>query len=1030
MHYNKYELTELAIDLEKKLKLYENKDLVSQEEYIFKDSKNLDFVNILLNLTSDNIKHKIENFNKKYITEQEYYGISIKNEKLIYPAYEITEISSELFDNLFHSNRDTSFKEFANILINKTAQSDNKQHWFGISFKNENIKDYFLNEATKYIIENQSNHQKVFQELTNINTKEDTMFPQFISLDKKKIPEKFNDIFEMYQWLTIEEANNYLHNFGSNFTKSLLHIIIENEKFNLNKEHSPNRIIEILEKCQNDSIIINELLNNFNIKLNVYLLTHPIYSQFGLLNLIEKNIKSNTNLNKHNYIQKCQESIIKQIIDLYFSHYNHTSFEKESIFNILNYLAFYAFKYESENQYILVLEYILSKLEFFYIQWQYEQEFYFDKVIGNLIHKQESLLKSSDTLIIKDYFLMSWYLEKLVLKEKIFDKKYNDLISIVTSAVELNLKRHFTNCLNEKSFYLKDVYLSKINFSLFYHLSNSKSIWLNLLNIKEIQSMINKDTRSHILKVVEYYFTILLNIYLQNVNDKYLQEYIINLSISFGIKEKYGIFHSFHNNTLQSQFFRSLNFIQDGLFDKFINTFFNCSEIKQILQLYTYTFIETRKHKIYDRFKPLLNNRHSFFWLPDIEETILLAFNHNLDSFAHQLIETYEEYLSTKNEKNKNQAGLKYVKCKKNLLAIYRNQKLSQQKKLTEINKLETQKIFNTDYYEERSKLQQFREYTMFIKALVFFEQEPIKTYKLLRTLFTNTNNPLYLFNMLSSYFKAYEQDQYKVEKFTYILNDFQREIDKFIQQEIDIFHYQVLFYGYNQIHYYSKVDELFSIIPNYYKETLKKELPSTLTLFDKPVYLRNKLLICVEGRTDISFLKNINKNIPELKNIIDIERSPNIDFIDLVGGNLIKFVEEHNLSGTNIVELHIYDSDKGSGKDENKYLKQCQQVKSRDDKSFCFMTQKRELENYVHKDLIEHEFNIDISNIKDKEWDTLDIANLIKNKIENIKDEKAIKSILSGKISKKISKQHLDELNAFNEIKQWFEKIKELSSF
>jgi hypothetical protein len=33
-----------------------------------------------------------------------------------------------------------------------------------------------------------------------------------------------------------------------------------------------------------------------------------------------------------------------------------------------------------------------------------------------------------------------------------------------------------------------------------------------------------------------------------------------------------------------------------------------------------------------------------------------------------------------------------------------------------------------------------------------------------------------------------------------------------------------------------------------------------------------SKLVICVEGEYDIKFIKNINQNIPELKEIIDLE--------------------------------------------------------------------------------------------------------------------------------------------------------------
>ena len=84
-------------------------------------------------------------------------------------------------------------------------------------------------------------------------------------------------------------------------------------------------------------------------------------------------------------------------------------------------------------------------------------------------------------------------------------------------------------------------------------------------------------------------------------------------------------------------------------------------------------------------------------------------------------------------------------------------------------------------------------------------------------------------------------------------------------------------------------------------------------------------------------------------------------------------------------------------------------------------MTDKREMENYIPKSLIEAEFNIDCNSIEN--WDIEDIPTFIENKTDF--DEKAVKGILNGKLAKQITKEHLQELNSFDEIKSWFEKIK-----
>ena len=195
-------------------------------------------------------------------------------------------------------------------------------------------------------------------------------------------------------------------------------------------------------------------------------------------------------------------------------------------------------------------------------------------------------------------------------------------------------------------------------------------------------------------------------------------------------------------------------------------------------------------------------------------------------------------------------------------------------------------------------------------------------------------------------------------------------------------------------------------------------------TLGIHPFY-NKKIVVCVEGEFDIKFIKNINQVISEYKNIIDLEKE-NITLIPLNGGNLKNWVDRNYLKDSNIIEIHIYDRDSNSGKNTEQYKKECSKIKNRKDKSYCFMTKKREMENYIHKSLIENRFEINLDEIED--YDIVDIPTYIQNKINNNLDEKAIKGILNGQLSKEITKEHLIELKAFDEIKGWFEKMKELS--
>ncbi|MBD3842537.1 MAG: ATP-binding protein [Campylobacterales bacterium] len=204
-------------------------------------------------------------------------------------------------------------------------------------------------------------------------------------------------------------------------------------------------------------------------------------------------------------------------------------------------------------------------------------------------------------------------------------------------------------------------------------------------------------------------------------------------------------------------------------------------------------------------------------------------------------------------------------------------------------------------------------------------------------------------------------------------------------------------------------------------KEDKLKAIVKTLGIHP---FFSNKVVVCVEGEYDIKFLKNVNQNIVEYKNIIDLVKEE-ISLIPLQGGNLKNWVDRNYLKDSNVIEIHIYDRDSNSGKNTEQYKKQCDEINGRDDKSYAFMTKKRELENYIHKTIIQNEFNITLDDIED--YDNEDIPTFIKNKFKN-KNEKEIKEILNGKLSKQLTKQHLEELEAYEEIKSWFEKIKELA--
>ena len=183
------------------------------------------------------------------------------------------------------------------------------------------------------------------------------------------------------------------------------------------------------------------------------------------------------------------------------------------------------------------------------------------------------------------------------------------------------------------------------------------------------------------------------------------------------------------------------------------------------------------------------------------------------------------------------------------------------------------------------------------------------------------------------------------------------------------------------------------------------------------------KVVICVEGNNDEKFLLNINNAITELRDIVDLRAkidSGVLAIIPMYGANLKDWINRYALKNTNAIEFHLYDRD-----DDQKYKKDIEQVRNRNDGSIGMLTKKREIENYISVDKINSEFSIHIE-ATNEEWDDMDVPNQIMGRRKDLK-ECDIKSIICGKLSKSTTKEELIFLNAWDEVRSWFDKINEL---
>lgn len=190
----------------------------------------------------------------------------------------------------------------------------------------------------------------------------------------------------------------------------------------------------------------------------------------------------------------------------------------------------------------------------------------------------------------------------------------------------------------------------------------------------------------------------------------------------------------------------------------------------------------------------------------------------------------------------------------------------------------------------------------------------------------------------------------------------------------------------------------------------------------------RVKVLLCVEGPTDVSALCSLSKAMNlKYTDIPDLTNDERVAFVLMGGSTLKHWVNQNYLKELRKPEFHLYDNDVKT------YQLSIDEVNSREDASCGQLTQKLEIESYLHKDAIVAGFDISIEipdqlNSEGKATPKIFAeAYSQKHGISNpIKDSKA-KRFLAERAFPNMTAEMIEERDPNNEVKGWFEKINEL---
>ncbi len=184
----------------------------------------------------------------------------------------------------------------------------------------------------------------------------------------------------------------------------------------------------------------------------------------------------------------------------------------------------------------------------------------------------------------------------------------------------------------------------------------------------------------------------------------------------------------------------------------------------------------------------------------------------------------------------------------------------------------------------------------------------------------------------------------------------------------------------------------------------------------------RVRLLVCVEGPSDVIALKYLSKALnAEDNTIIDLSTDSRIAFVTLGGSTLQNWVANYYLQGLGKPEMHIYDNDNPS------YEKAVKIVNERGDGSLATLTNKYEIECYLHADAILEGCGIkmDVNDFPDennKSVDKIFADNWFIQRGQKLKENNAKKYL--QRAFECMNAKRIKERDSENEVETWLRQI------
>ncbi|WP_419233781.1 hypothetical protein [Aliarcobacter cryaerophilus] len=810
LSYNHYKLIE---DLNKKLLLYKN-TYVEEKEYFFNDSKMYDISLQLKNNSKSNISFSYE---------------------------DIIPISSELWKLLLKSNE--SHKQAFNNWFEIIKKSFKYLDIIKLQFEDDNSKNIFLDEALKYILNSKEliqTWEDNYKQLLKESRKYDSFLQDLdISIPEElKQLEKNKTLLNAFYWWNYRDNSNMLFMNSFSLYGNLIFFIIKHDKFLENQEKSFFRTTKLLNNCLERPYLAGILLSKtfFHHELISFYLSKKETLPIGVSFIMENNNLPNIQTNTTDYMIQWREILFNQTLDICFLHFeSENNLDKKETSNILSELIKLIIIEESHKQFSYLPK-ILNYIEKTQVKFQNNsQKSLLRVVLSEFVECIINIKFNSINRLELPYDkinLLLWLLSKVYEESFEIDTNHN-IEELQLKIIDEIINLYKNTILKSMDFIGLRVNkrIFDIDWTIFLKLATKeqKKNILDIGKIFKIQDLKKDEKYYNRLNTIRVHVSFLLSLNQNSTNqDKDNIEKSIILIIKKFVNKKYyykDIFQSFlekDNYRLFDTLVQSVNFFNTTNKLNFYENILDKISFSNILQIYTNSTSSEIKKLVLDKLNKYIVSIDDFELIPEMIETIAISINNNeLKEFTIPLLDILE-----KNQKGGYFSNIyNELKYKKEILDIF-HQKITMESKIEKINKVKIPIDTNKSIIQYGVNKSQINIYRDFIISLLYIENNPEQTYKILKELLDRDKQPIYVINLLNTRYRIIEKESIEdnnilVEKYKLAIKEWEEYKELIPNYKLDKYDYLLILEGYQIINDKDKFLIYWNEMPKYFQYDL-----------------------------------------------------------------------------------------------------------------------------------------------------------------------------------------------------------------